>query len=198
MTAAPPSSALRLLRLLRPGQNPLARGVDRVEATVVKLSVLLALVLVPVALTLGSLTAESLAVKGEQQAAARHETVAVLTKDVPALSAETPGARAKAPARWQLPNGATRTGTIEASEGLKVGAEVSIWLDESGKPVSPPLSGSDVVAGGVLVVVLSWLSAVGLLAGICAGVHHLADRHRYRTWAAEWARGEPGWHGQTR
>lgn len=198
MTARPPSSALRLLRLLRPGRNPLARGVDRVEAAIVKLSVLLALVFVPVALTLGTLTTESLATKGAEQAENRHETVAVLTEDVPAVSGETPGARSKAPARWQLPNGTTRTGVVEASEGQQAGSEVSIWIDESGKPVSPPLSGTDAVAGGVLVVALSWLGAVGLLAAVCAGVHHLADRHRYRTWDAEWARGEPGWHDQTR
>ena len=193
MTAASPSTGLRLIRLLRPGRNPLARGVDRIEATVVKLSVLAALLLVPVMLTLGSLTCDGLARRSEEQAVSRHETVAVLTRDVPAMSGETPGGTAKAQARWQLPDGTTHTGLIKADEGLKAGAEVEIWLDRSGKPVDPPLSGMDIVAIGVLVVVSGWLGAVGLLAGMCAGLHHVFDRRRYRTWDAEWARGEPGW-----
>lgn len=44
---------------------------------------MLALLLVPVMLTLGSLTYASLAEQGEQQAQTRHETVAVLAKDAP-------------------------------------------------------------------------------------------------------------------
>lgn len=51
-----PSPIPRLVRLLRPGGNPLARGVDRTEGAVVGLLVLVALALVPVMLTLGSVT----------------------------------------------------------------------------------------------------------------------------------------------
>jgi hypothetical protein len=58
MTAAPPSQALRLVRLSCPGRNPLARGADRVEGIVVTLFELLAL---------GSLTYASLAQQSVQQ-----------------------------------------------------------------------------------------------------------------------------------
>ena len=158
----------------------------------------LALVLVPVMLTLGSLTCDGLARTSEQQAASRHETVAVLTGDVAPISGETPGGTVRVRARWQLPDGSTRTGLIRTGESLKAGAEVRIWLDRDGRPVDPPLSGMDIVAMGVLVVVFGWLGAVGLLAGICAGLHHVFDRRRYRTWDAEWARGEPGWRDHSR
>jgi hypothetical protein len=54
LSAVAPSCVVRLGRLPQPGRNPLARGVDRMEGTAVLLSLLLALVLVPVMLTLGS------------------------------------------------------------------------------------------------------------------------------------------------
>jgi hypothetical protein len=107
MKALPPSRAVRLRRLLWPVRNPLARGVDRVEGTVV----MLALVFVPVMLTFGSLTYESLAERSEQQSGSRHQTVAFLTQDAPDTSTgtrgEVVGGKSKMPARWQLPDGTT-------------------------------------------------------------------------------------------
>jgi hypothetical protein len=120
MTAVPPSWPLRLFRLLRPGGNPLGRGVDRAEATIVILFVLLALVLVPVMLTVGSLTSSSLAEQGERQSRAWHETVAILTEDAPESTVGTPGefvgGPSKVAARWQLPDGTTCTGSVEAAD----------------------------------------------------------------------------------
>ena len=202
MTAVVPSRARRLGRLLRPGGNPLARGVDRAEGTIVLLFVLLALVLVPVMLTLGSLTYASFAEKSEQQDRTRHETVAVLTEDAPAASMNTRGTvgdgKSTVAARWQLPDGTTRTGSVDAADGSKAGAEVSVWLDESGDPVDPPMSTADVVSAGVLVAVLGWLAAAGLLAFTAWGLHHALDRRRYRAWEAQWARVEPDWHDRSR
>jgi hypothetical protein len=202
ITAVVPSRSLRLGRLLRPGRNPLARGVDRAEGTVVLLFVLLALVLVPVMLTLGSLTYASFAAESEQQDRTRHETVAVLTEDAPAASMSTrgtvDGGKSKVAARWQLPDGTTRTGRVDADNGSKAGAEVSVWLDESGNPVDRPMSTADVVSAGVLVAVSGWLAAVGLLALASWGLHRALDRRRYRAWEAEWARVEPDWHDRSR
>jgi hypothetical protein len=202
MTAAPPSWVVRLGRLLRPGGNPLARGVDRAEGTVVILFVLVALVLLPVMLTLGSLTYADLAEQSEQQSRSRHETVAVLTEDAPTVTTGTyggvVGAKSKVAARWQLPDGTTRTGDVDADDGSKAGAEVSVWLDESGKPVSAPISTVDSVGAGVLVAVFGWLTTVALLALVCWGMHRALDRRRYRNWDSEWARVEPDWHDRSR
>lgn len=202
MTALPPSRVVRLSRLLWPARNPLARGVDRVEGTVVVLAVLLALVLVPVMLTFGSLTYSSLAERSEQQSGSRHQTVAVLTQDAPetgtTVRGEVVGGRSKVPARWQLPDGTTRTGRVEADEGLKAGAEVAVWLDESGDLTNPPLSTVDIVGAGVLAAGFGWLGAVGLLALACWSLHRVLDRRRYQAWQAEWARVEPDWHDRSR
>jgi hypothetical protein len=206
MTTAPspasPSLALRLARLLRPGRNPVARGVDRTEATAVILLVLLALVLVPVMLTLGSLTYANFAEHSEQQARTWHKTVAVLTEDTSETSVGTRGevvnATSKVTARWQLPDGTTRTGLVDADDGLMAGAEVTVWLDESGNPVNPPMSTVESVGAGMLVAFFGWLIAVGLIALAGWGLHHVLDRRRYRAWDIQWARVEPDWHDRSR
>ena len=196
--SAPPSALLRLARLLRPGRNPLARGVDRTEGTIVILFALLALALVPVLLTLGSLTYAALAERGAQEAGARHETVAVLTEDAPVTAAGTPGemtgATVKVAARWQLPDGSTRTGRVDVDTGLKAGAEVPVWLDSSGTPVAPPMSESDAAVAGALVAAGGWIAVAGLFALVGWGLHRVFDRRRYRAWDTEWAAEGPGRH----
>lgn len=199
--SSPPSQALRLARLLRPGRNPLARGADRVESAAVILFVLLAVVLVPVMLTLGSLTYASLGEQSAQQSRSRYETTAVLTEDAPEATIGTHGevrGKTKVAARWQLRDGTIRTGPVEAEDGSKAGDEVSVWLDASGRPVSPPISTADVVGTGVLVAVAGWFSVVGLLGLGLWGLRRMVDRHRYRMWDAEWTRFEADWHDQSR
>jgi hypothetical protein len=190
----------RLLRVLLPGRSPLARGVDRLEGTAVIVAVMIALVLVPVMLTLGSLTHASIAEEREQQVRDRYETVAVLTEDAPAsLGARgEAAATSEVPARWQLPNGTTRTGMVRADNGLEAGAEVPVWLDRSGSPVNPPLSTFDAGMVAVMVAACGWFVAVGLLALACYGLRVALDRRRYRAWQTQWAQVEPEWHDNSR
>lgn len=158
--------------------------------------VLLALVLVPVLLTLGSVTHSGLVEQSRREAATRHETVAVLTEDAPVTAAGTPGmaagAKAKVAARWELADGTTRTGRVDAAEGLHAGAEVRVWVDDTGAPADAPLSAEDAVAAGVLVAVIGWVAVACVLAVIWLALHHAFDRRRYRAWDAEWARLGPG------
>ena len=42
-------------------------------------------------------------------------------------------------ARWTLPDGTERTGTVKASNGTKAGTPVPIWLDGVGNPVDAPV-----------------------------------------------------------
>lgn len=191
---APPSPFLRVARLLRPGGNPLARDVDRIESAVVLLCVLAALVLVPVMLTFGSVTFTSLA--GQSSREVRDRVVATLTEDAPVTSTgtqgEVPVVTAKVPATWRLADGTTGTGVVDAPEGLKAGAEVPVWLDGSGTPAGAPLSTADAAAAGALVAAGGWCAVAGLFAAVCLLLHRLFDRRRFRAWDVEWARIGPG------
>lgn len=187
----------RLIRLLRPGTNPLARGVDRLEAAVVILAMVVGLVLVPVMLTVGSLTHAGLAGERGQQLRDRYATVAVLTEDAPAVNVGIRGAvagKSDVPARWRLSDGATRTGVVRVADGRKAGNEIPIWLDRSGRPVDPPVSALDVWAAGATAAVCGWLVVVGLLALACFGFHVALNRRRFRAWQTEWTTVEPKWH----
>ncbi len=125
----------------------------------------------------------------------------VVTQDAPTSTGprgEVVGGTSEVPARWELPDGTIRAGTAEARDGLKAGAEASIWLDGSGGRVDPPVSTTDIVGAGVLVGAFGWLAAVGLLALVCWCLHRVLERRRYRIWQAEWVRAEPSWHDRSR
>ena len=193
---------VRLLRLVLPGRNPLARGADSLQGALLVVVVALALLLVPVMLTFGSLTYAGLVEKGEQQARAWQQTVAVLTEDAPAVGAGghgTPGATSsRVMAEWRLPNGATRTGRVPADDGSRAGTEVTVWLDEQGKPVDAPVGTAEAVAAGAFVAVTGWFVTTGLLTLGYYGASRLLDRRRIRSWEQEWTRVEPEWRNQLR
>lgn len=192
---------VRLLRLVLPGRNPLARGVDSLQGGLLIAVIALGLLLVPIMLTVGSATYVGLADKGEQQARTWHQTVAVLTENAQAVGADGRGASAassRVMAEWRLPNGATRTGRVPADDGSRAGTKVTVWLDEQGKPVDPPVEPSEAVAAGVLVAVTGWFVATGLLTLVYYGVSRLLDRRRLRSWEQEWTRVEPEWRNQLR
>jgi hypothetical protein len=178
-----------LRRLLRPGDDPLVRDVDRAERTTVLVCLALAVLLIPVALTVGFLTYRGLADSAAEAAATHHRIVAVLTEDVPPAGGReyagstTPSARA----RWRLPDGTTGSGVVPVRNGTAAGDTVEVWLDASGAPAGPPMSTSDAVVTGSAVAAFSWLGAAGLLALGCYGLHTGFERRRMRGWADEWA-----------
>ena len=201
MSTRATTPAVRLARLLHPGRNPLARGVDRLEAVVLVLAMALAVVLVPVMLTFGSLTFASLGDQAARQAAIRHESVAVLLEDAPAAVVVRGGVvsgRSVVRAQWRLPAGDVRTGPVEVVNGSRSGEEVPVWLDDAGRPVDPPLSTEAAAAEAAMVAVFGWFFAAGLLALACYGTHVALERRRSRGWEADWARVEPDWHDHRR
>jgi hypothetical protein len=181
--------ALRLVRLIVPGGNPVSRGVDRAEAVSLLLLVVFGAVLVPIMLMAGSLTYGSIMASAEQQARSRHQVVAVLVEDAPPADANGSG---RALARWQTPAG-PQTGRVPAHAGLHAGDHVRTWFDENGRPAAAPVSSEDAAVGAALVAITGWLTAAGLLGLVHGGVKRLLDRRRYREWAREWARVEPRW-----
>ncbi|HEV7651719.1 MAG TPA: hypothetical protein VGP26_26495 [Actinophytocola sp.] len=181
--------ALRLVRLMVPGGNPVSRGVDRAEAVSLLLLVVLGAVLVPIMLMAGSLTYGSILATAEQQTRTRHQVVAVLVEDPPPADANGNG---RALARWPTPAG-PQTGRVPAGQGKSAGDRVHTWLDEYGHPAVAPATPEDAAVGAALVAITGWLTAAGLLGLVHSGVKQLLDRRRYREWAREWARVEPRW-----
>ena len=119
----------RLLRLLLPGGNPLARGSDRLHGTLLIGVVALGLALVPVMLTFGSLTYSGLVDTAAQQSRDWQRTVALVTEDTTAAGAASRGepvaTATHVMAEWPSPDGTTRTGRVPGSASSLTGADIS-------------------------------------------------------------------------
>lgn len=192
----------RQLRLLLPGTNPLVRGSDRLQGALLIVVLALATVLVPVMLTIGSLTYSGLVDTAERHSREWVRTTAVVTENaLPAGYAsrgEPVFATTRAVVEWRRPDGTTGTGRASVERGTRVGARITIWLDERGNPVDPPAEPADAVAAGVLVAVTGWFVAGGVLTLAYHGTKRLLDRSRSRSWEREWTRVEPEWRNQLR
>jgi hypothetical protein len=190
-------TAARLARIVWPHRNPLARGTDRLEGVTLTIAVVVSLLLVPVALVLGSVVHADLTAKGELQARTAHETVAVLTADAPRSTFDGHGVaiagKSKVAARWTAPDGSVHTGRVQANDGLKTGAKVRIWVGRHGDLVDRPVSAADADAAGAFAALGAWTTVVCLLALLQTCLHLALNRRRYRAWDEQWERVEPGW-----
>jgi hypothetical protein len=192
----------RLRRRWWPHRNPLARRSDRVEGASLVVTVLLGLLFLPVMLMFGSIVRADMVDKGERQATNANQVVATLTDDAPEPTADGHGnaiiSSSHVTATWTTSDGVTHTGRVPATDGLKAGAKVRIWLNADDELVTRPLSATDAAAGGAFVALGGWLAVVTVLALAQLGLHFALDRRRYRQWDRQWARVEPGWNDYRR
>lgn len=179
-------SAVRRLGLDR---NPLRRFCDRLEtaAKVLAFAAAIAVTVLAAQWTVSGYWGASRA--AASAAAHRDEVRAVLLANTPFPSSAEPAAVATVPvaARWTAPDGAARTGTIEAPTNLRAGASVTIWTDARGVPVVPPPSPTDVVLSLVMVGVSAWGAALAVISVLYALARRLLDRSRAKLWDRELA-----------
>jgi hypothetical protein len=121
-------------------------------------------------------------------------TVALLSQPGPVAASPT----AAATARWRLPNGRQRSGTLTALAAPAIyhapaGASVQVWLDRSGWPVPSPPSTADLVADA-LVTGISGTAGAALALALCYSLCRMVlDRHRLARWESAWAATGPRW-----
>ena len=189
----PPHPGKRLLRRFGAVRNPLVRRSDRVEGILVAIVSLIALIALPFAMMIGSADISSETAASDTQLQSRHQVTATVlaTAAQPAASVgdSAPIANTtRVNAVWQPPNSAQRTGVITVPSASAVeGATTDIWLDDTGKQTTAPLTHADAVTNGVLVAAFSWLCAIGLLAGAFWVARRVLDRRRSARWAEDWA-----------
>ncbi|MFI6445667.1 hypothetical protein [Kitasatospora sp. NPDC050543] len=180
--------------------NPLSRHCDAQRS---RLAIALTLALF-VACALALLTA-LLVLRADQRQARyegqhRHRTTATtVTAAVP----DEPGARTgadgfHAQAVWQFPAAARGTGPVSVGPDAGAGTEVAIWVDDHGRPVSPPRPGTEIATTAVLtgagaMAVLSGAALTGYALG-----RRVIDRRTTAAWGEEWEGVEPGWSGRPR
>jgi hypothetical protein len=184
----------RFWRRIHLGRNPLARRSDRVEGVLLAIVVLGVLIALPLAALIGDKTYHAQLSLSDEQLSNRHLATATLVQDAPApvpagdaayLSAGNSGS-AGALARWTLPGGAEKVGTVTADPGTTAGAQVPVWLSASGDPMPAPLTSADAKTTSVLAGIFAWFVAALGLAAVYWTVRLVLDRRRAARWDREW------------
>jgi hypothetical protein len=162
--------------------------VEFASRVVLALALLLA---VPLGLLAGAVADTAVTAVEQQQAATRTAETATL---LAAADHGEPGdVSVPTSARWTTPDGAARTGHVEAEPGARAGSTVDIWVDEAGRRTERPLTDGEAIGQAVVIGVLVGLGVV--IAGMTGHLVTLwlLERRCSRRWEKGWASVEPLW-----
>ena len=160
------------------GRNPLIRAGDRVEALVMVLAVMMALVAVPIAAAVGTAVYDSRSRLYAEQAQNSHVVTAIVT-DHKVTHRESLGQTVTVLARW-FDAGTEHTGPVSAPPGVKTGDSIDIWVGEDGSHVGPPPKTAYDEA--VAFASLTWLGAAIAAAALIVGTQAFLKRVRHARW----------------
>jgi hypothetical protein len=180
---------------LRPG--PHRRRVDRVEAALRLGALVISLLIIPVAVVLGTEVRDDTEQAAGERRSELQQVHAQAVEDAFAGTVVVPG-QVSWPIRvvYQDAQGVERNGIADGLIGTKAGAVVVIWLDRSGSIVPPPPRPGDStalgVSAGLTMVTVSWL----LLSGLFVLARRPLDRRRADDWEREWSEVSRRWTGR--
>lgn len=184
-----PTTGIRRRPLaLRVWRNPLARRIDRTEATVTWTLVAVFLLSLPILATIASVQWGNLSAEAAAEESAATAVDAVLTSDAtyPVSAYRSSPGDVTAQATWTGRNGLVGGGEIDVMPGARTGDHVVVWLDQAGDRVAAPMTTTDAAIEAALIGVSGWVGLGLLLAGVWWVVRRRLDRHRWRAWAQEW------------
>lgn len=178
-------------RRLALDRNPMRRRVDRAEAWLTALTVLLLLVAAPIAGT--HLAAQRQADQHARDRAVPTYRVTATVGPAPSGDSQMAGPATGRAARWTGPDGKPHSGSVVAPSSMRSGQTMTIWTDAHGHQRTRPRTEAQVradasafggfVAGGIV---------FGGLGVVWAG-RRLLDRRRFADWDAQWAQIAPHW-----
>lgn len=195
----PGARLARCTRWLGLDHNPLRRPTDRIEAAIRLATLILLVLVIPLACVFAGQFAAHLAERQvHSQQAAERKVSAVLLQGVPATNTPDPYSVVQlsmVAARWQPPGQVPRVGQVLAPVGARAGSTETIWIDASGGVAVGPDPGL-IDAAIWVAVVNTWLAA-GLILLLSNGlVRHFLERRRMSDWDAEWQATGPLWSGR--
>ncbi|MGC2652674.1 MAG: hypothetical protein WA317_03515 [Mycobacterium sp.] len=165
----------RLVRLF--DRNPLIRASDRVEALVLVLAVVVALLAVPIAAAVGTAVYDSRrSLYAEQAQTRRMVTATVMDVSAAQISSNK---TMTVPARW-FAAGAEQTGEVKTRHTVRPGDSIDVWVDEDGSQVAPPIKTA--VDEAVAAAVAIWLGAVIAAAVLVGAARAILNRVRHARW----------------
>ncbi|MFI5615773.1 hypothetical protein [Amycolatopsis sp. NPDC051903] len=181
---------LRWWHLLAPRRGSVARPSDRVQAGLVLVVILVALVAIPFSAAAGSAVYAAQKQQSVRELAEDRPATATLLADGPPVSVTGRSGEVGVPmptdATWLGPDGTRHTGQVKADAGTHRGDLVPIWVDGSGAVVTAPLSSAAAVVNAVAAAVgLYFVTCLALALAYGTSVFAL-NRRRGRKWQQEW------------
>jgi hypothetical protein len=175
----------RRLWNMRPWRrSPLMRASYRVESVVHAVAVMLMMLVVPLAVALGS-ASYSHAVVSSRPAPGVHPVQATLAADADTRAAILDD-EASVQAHWSV-QGRTHTDMIEAAADAKKGDRVSVWVGPNGNQVPAPVSRSTALPDALITVFATVVLAASGIVTLLWGVRALLYQRRCRRWDTDWA-----------
>ncbi|TFI44589.1 hypothetical protein E4P29_07475 [Rhodococcus sp. 1R11] len=169
--------------------NPLTRPPDRIERTVFVVGVVVLLLLIPVAATIGSVNYSDLSSRSEQQ---RAEYVRVDARVIDTVQSTSTGsdsttlANGIATVQWRAPDGSIRSESTEVPADVQIGETTSIWCNGNGTLVHAPVSEVGAVINGASTAMFVWVLGTVLVGFLVYLTTVAGDRVRMRRWDSDW------------
>jgi hypothetical protein len=174
--------------------HPLRRPIDRVEACVTLVLVVVFAVFAPLATAAVWEWAFRAGVHAEQsQKAERHHLLAKIFKEN-----GLEGGRLVAVAQWQGPEGMPRTVRVPVHGGHRPGSSVWLWIDRSGREVAPPHTRGQTWDQALSYCLITMAGIGFTLWEVRRAVRLRLDRRRSQRWERLWAEIEPLWSARHR
>jgi hypothetical protein len=167
-----------LLRLL--GRDPLVRKIDRIEALVAVVAVVVSLLAVPIAAAAGTAVFDSRRQAYAEQTHSRQPVAATVT-DVPVSQQIVRTGTTTVPARWTA-GGAEHTGAVKAPSTAKTGDTVEIWVDHNGAQVPTPTPTTRAAVEAATGALVIWISVAAIAATLSTLTRAVCDRIRFTGW----------------
>jgi hypothetical protein len=190
----------RCVRRLGFDRNPLRRRIDRIEAAIRLVTVILLLAGVPIATIAVARQTDHLALRlAHAQQATEHEVTAVLLQRASADGIPDPYTSVQTTyvlARWQPPGRPAQSGQVLAPAGAPAGSTVTVWIGASGALASPPPDRQMIADDACIAAVLTCLVASLILLESSKLARRALDWRRLRAWDADWRATGPLWSGR--
>ncbi|GII23136.1 Rv1733c family protein [Planosporangium mesophilum] len=207
------SLAGRTLRRIGLDRNPLRRTIDRVEAWITVVIMVVSLFLLPATVWFTGRTAYAAGVHTEQvERAHRYQSRAVLLADAgtDAIPDLPPAARGPAPTRagtattgvrtpahWTSADGTRHRGSVLVDERARAGEWVTVWTDAHGDLSDPPQQRVQTEINAAAAAVLAGAFVAGLAGAVWFLIRRVFDARRMAQWEAAWWQFEPRWTGRS-
>jgi hypothetical protein len=96
-------------------------------------------------------------------------------------------------AMWAAPGGRWRVGEVAAPAYTPAGAQVQVWVDQTGQATGPPLSPSELAERVIGIEMLAAGILTALLLSVAALARSQLNRRRLAGWESQWALIGPRW-----